>query len=69
MTVFLLTAGFILDYGACRGFVITAATEAEARTIAATDSEDTRWLDPAKASCEIVALDSSRIVMRDWVDG
>jgi hypothetical protein len=67
-----------LYYGSldCRGFVVVAKTEAEARHLARNEdragregSVSDRWLDPTVTACTAVADDKSRVIMANWPTG
>jgi hypothetical protein len=59
----------------CRGFVVAARDETEARRLAREDDRAgckgnvcERWLDPKVTSCVRVTDDRSRVVMANWPD-
>jgi len=60
----------------CRGFIVAARDEAEARRLACEEDRAgsqgnvcERWLDPSLTSCVRVADEPSRVVKADWPSG
>lgn len=52
-------------YGSCRGMVVVAEGEREARSIAhVNDDRAPWWLDPALTTCELVSTDTEYVVLK-----